>query len=84
MDKDFKVRWWQMRGGLVRGGHSHSLFDSSGSQCSCHALVALTAVARLAYSVAALPRDALEIVALVMSLPLQVLTISSATGITVR
>jgi hypothetical protein len=46
-------------------------------------LIALTAVAPHAHSFAALPSDALSTVALVPSLPLQVLTISSATGITV-
>ncbi|XP_071681935.1 ABC transporter C family member 4 isoform X3 [Lolium perenne] len=48
------------------------------------ALVAATAVARVASGAAALPDDALSIAALVLSLPLPVLAVSGATGITMN
>jgi ATP-binding cassette subfamily C (CFTR/MRP) protein 1 len=48
------------------------------------ALVAATAAARVASGVAALPDDALSIAALVVSLPLPVLAVSGATGITMN
>ncbi|KAM0900888.1 hypothetical protein ACQ4PT_020354 [Festuca glaucescens] len=48
------------------------------------ALLAATAVARVASGAAALPDDALSIAALVLSLPLPVLAFSSSTGITVN